>query len=121
MELLEAGVDCSVIALWFGHEAIETTQTYLHANLALKEAALCDYAEWNLGDVLQRTARAQRSRSVRRRLAGGIEVRTMIPRTAPSHVQTGFGALTKLVAWSLVPSRADVRPLTPTANRVLPS
>jgi len=40
MELLEAGVDTSVIALWLGHESIETTQTYLHAHLALKEAAL---------------------------------------------------------------------------------
>ena len=40
MELLQAGVDCSVIALWLGHECIETTQTYLHAHLALKEAAL---------------------------------------------------------------------------------
>ena len=40
MELLQAGVDCSVIALWLGHETIETTQTYLHAHLALKEAAL---------------------------------------------------------------------------------
>lgn len=39
MELLQAGVDCSVIALWLGHESIETTQTYLHAHLALKEAA----------------------------------------------------------------------------------
>jgi integrase/recombinase XerD len=39
MELLQAGVDCSAIALWLGHEAIETTQTY-HAHLALKEAAL---------------------------------------------------------------------------------
>ena len=29
-----------VIALWLGHELIETTQTYLHAHLALKEAAL---------------------------------------------------------------------------------
>jgi len=29
-----------VIALWLGHECIETTQTYLHAHLALKEAAL---------------------------------------------------------------------------------
>jgi integrase/recombinase XerD len=36
MELLQAGVDCSVIALWLGHESIETTQTYLHAHLALK-------------------------------------------------------------------------------------
>ena len=40
MELLQAGVDCSVIALWLGHESIETTQTYLHAHLALKEMAL---------------------------------------------------------------------------------
>lgn len=40
MELLQAGVDCSVIALWLGHESIETTQTYLHSHLALKEAAL---------------------------------------------------------------------------------
>ena len=39
MELLQAGVDCSVIALWLGHESIETTQTYLHAHPALKEAA----------------------------------------------------------------------------------
>ena len=40
MELLQAGVDSSVIALWLGHECIETTQVYLHAHLALKEAAL---------------------------------------------------------------------------------
>lgn len=40
MELLQAGVDCSVIALWLGHESMETTQTYLHAHMALKEAAL---------------------------------------------------------------------------------
>ena len=40
MELLQAGVDCSVIALWLGHESVETTQVYLHAHLALKEAAL---------------------------------------------------------------------------------
>lgn len=40
MELLQAGVDCSVIALWLGHESVETTQIYLDANLALKEDAL---------------------------------------------------------------------------------
>jgi site-specific recombinase XerD len=40
MELLQAGVDSSVIALWLGHESIDTTQVYLHAHLALKEAAL---------------------------------------------------------------------------------
>jgi integrase/recombinase XerD len=40
MALLAAGVDTSVIALWLGHENVETTQVYLHAYLALKEAAL---------------------------------------------------------------------------------
>ena len=37
MRLLHAGVDTSVIALWLGHESVETTQIYLHADLALKE------------------------------------------------------------------------------------
>ncbi|MGH8676839.1 MAG: site-specific integrase [Burkholderiales bacterium] len=40
MELLQAGVDRAVIALWLGHESVETTQIYLDANLALKEQAL---------------------------------------------------------------------------------
>ena len=40
MRLLHAGVDISVIALWLGHEQIETTHIYLHADLALKERAL---------------------------------------------------------------------------------
>lgn len=40
MELLQAGVDRSVIALWLGHERPDTTQMYLHANLAMKEQAL---------------------------------------------------------------------------------
>jgi site-specific recombinase XerD len=40
MELLQAGVDRSVIALWLGHESPETTQIYLDAHLALKEQAL---------------------------------------------------------------------------------
>jgi site-specific recombinase XerD len=40
MDLLQNGVDRSVIALWLGHESIETTQIYLHADLRLKENAL---------------------------------------------------------------------------------
>ncbi len=40
MELLQQGIDRSVIALWLGHESMETTQMYLHADLRLKEQAL---------------------------------------------------------------------------------
>ena len=40
MALLQSGVDIAVIALWLGHESIETTNAYLHANLAMKEKAL---------------------------------------------------------------------------------
>ena len=40
MDLLQHGVDRSVIALWLGHESMDTTQVYLHANLQLKEQAL---------------------------------------------------------------------------------
>ena len=40
MALLQHGVDRSVIALWLGHESVETTQVYLHADMGLKEKAL---------------------------------------------------------------------------------
>ena len=40
MRLLHAGVDTSVIAMWLGHESVETTQIYLHADLTIKERAL---------------------------------------------------------------------------------
>ena len=40
MELLQAGVDRAVIALWLGHESVETTQIYLDADLSLKEQVL---------------------------------------------------------------------------------
>jgi integrase/recombinase XerD len=40
MELLQGGVDRAVIALWLGHESVETTQIYLDADLALKEQAM---------------------------------------------------------------------------------
>lgn len=38
--LLQSGVDISVIALWLGHESIETTHVYLEADLATKERVL---------------------------------------------------------------------------------
>jgi integrase/recombinase XerD len=40
MDLLQHGVDRTVIALWLGHESVETTQMYLHADMRLKEKAL---------------------------------------------------------------------------------
>ena len=49
MELLQAGVDCSVIALWLGHQSIATTQIYLHAHLALKEKALAKLKPYERG------------------------------------------------------------------------
>jgi integrase/recombinase XerD len=49
MLLLQAGVDRSVIALWLGHESIETTQIYLHADLSMKERALARVAPLTTG------------------------------------------------------------------------
>jgi site-specific recombinase XerD len=40
MNLLHHGVDRSVIALWLGHESVETTAMYLQADMQLKEQAL---------------------------------------------------------------------------------
>ena len=40
MELLQSGVDRAVIALWLGHESVETTYIYLHADMKLKEQAM---------------------------------------------------------------------------------
>jgi len=36
IELLQNGVDRTVIALWLGHESVETTQLYVHANIEIK-------------------------------------------------------------------------------------
>jgi integrase/recombinase XerD len=48
MDLLHHGVDRSVIALWLGHESIETTTIYLQADMQLKEQAL---AKTNAAEV----------------------------------------------------------------------
>lgn len=47
MELLQNGVDRTVIALWLGHESVETTQVYMHADMRLKEKALARVASTN--------------------------------------------------------------------------
>lgn len=49
VQLLQAGVDRAVIALWLGHEGVETTQMYLDADLAMKERALARTAPPNVG------------------------------------------------------------------------
>jgi integrase/recombinase XerD len=48
MNLLSAGVDVTVIALWLGHENVATTQVYIHADLAIKEQALARTAPGNV-------------------------------------------------------------------------
>ncbi len=40
MHLLQAGVAPAIIALWLGHESIETTHTYIEADLELKKRTL---------------------------------------------------------------------------------
>ncbi len=48
MELLQHGVDRSVIALWLGHESLETTQVYIQTNLKIKEKALAKTTPYNV-------------------------------------------------------------------------
>lgn len=48
MDLLEHGVDISVIALWLGHETLETVQVYVHASLQIKERALAKTTPLNV-------------------------------------------------------------------------
>ena len=40
MQLLQSGVDRTVIALWLGHESVESTQMYVHADIQIKEQAM---------------------------------------------------------------------------------
>ena len=73
MELLQAGVDRAVIALWLGHESVETTQIYLDANLALKEDAL---KKTSPVERLGRTIQARRSAAV-------VSAQPLTPGTMP--------------------------------------
>ena len=54
MELLQASVDRAVIALWLGHESVETTQISLDADLALKERALSKTAPIDVKSIRYR-------------------------------------------------------------------
>lgn len=54
MSLLQAGVDISTIAIWLGHESIETTHKYMVADLKLKEDALSKLHEPNSSEMTAR-------------------------------------------------------------------
>lgn len=45
MHLLQSGVDITVIAMWLGHEGLQTTHQYIEANLTMKEEALSKLTE----------------------------------------------------------------------------
>ncbi len=40
MQLLQNGLDRTVIALWLGHESVESTQMYVHADIKIEEQAM---------------------------------------------------------------------------------
>lgn len=40
MELLRCGLDSAVVAMWLGHEKLESVNAYIHADPTLKERAL---------------------------------------------------------------------------------
>ena len=40
MALVSAGTDISVIALWMGHQSLDSSMVYIHADMALKQQAL---------------------------------------------------------------------------------
>jgi site-specific recombinase XerD len=48
MDLLHAGVDTAVIALWLGHADIRSTQPYIHADMTIKERALARTTPTNI-------------------------------------------------------------------------
>lgn len=54
MDLLQAGVDRTVIAIWLGHESAETTRFYLHADMRLKERALAKTTDSGLSPARYR-------------------------------------------------------------------
>ena len=51
MHLLQSGVDLSLIALWLGHEQLETTHQYMEANIEMKKIALKSLKPIETGDV----------------------------------------------------------------------
>ena len=52
MHLLQSGAEMTAIALWLGHESLETTHGYVQADLQMKEQALGKVAP--VGGILSR-------------------------------------------------------------------
>ena len=52
MAMLYAGVDIATVAIWLGHESVNTTHKYVVTNMAAKEAALAKIRpDWNVGET----------------------------------------------------------------------
>jgi site-specific recombinase XerD len=56
MHLLQSGVDITVIAMWLGHESLETTHQYVEANLAMKDEVLSKLEEIPIQKVRYRAS-----------------------------------------------------------------
>jgi integrase len=67
MHLFQAGVDMAVIALWLGHESLETTHVYVEADLATKSKRSQNVRYLPCLDWLRIKRLPRRSASVRRR------------------------------------------------------
>ncbi len=100
MNLLRHGVDAATIALWLGHEDVRTTYSvYLHADLALKEAA-----------ISTPTWRSRRPRSPRPRHRAPAQAGTGPPtRCSPSWKACEYAALTNTLPAAAQPL-ADLAP-----------
>jgi hypothetical protein len=94
MNLLQSGVDISVIALWLGHESPTTTHHYVEADLAMKERALARLQEpdtnirrYHAPDSLLELASATQHRSCHARCSTGIHnwAIYIMAETRPSH------------------------------------
>lgn len=56
MHLLQSGVDITVVAMWLGHEGLQTTHQYVEANMAMKDAALAKLTEVPIRKVRYRAS-----------------------------------------------------------------
>ena len=56
LNLLHAGIDISTIAIWLGHESIETTHKYMVADINLKRMAMDKLSETDNKDFQYKPA-----------------------------------------------------------------